>query len=291
MVELLTIPQLWRMVAAMVAVALALAGCTDAGPTAAKDDAPTAIAFGSIRGLVVDATIAPLPQVEVTLDESEKITTTDQDGLFIFEDVPAGAHRLRTAPVGFLPALAETEVIAGEETPIVRMVVTAEGTTAGYAQTMKWEGIIQCSTSVAGDGGNCAPAVFGDEFSETYQFDGRPDFVQSELVWEPTQPTLAEQMSIEYWCNRGPPCPDDSLLILGTVGMSPQVLAMERGLINSWEVGDPDQILYIRVDGRSSNELDPEIMLSQPFTVFTTVFYNTAPPQGWTFVNDGAPPV
>lgn len=242
-----------------------------------------------IRGLVVTEAIAPLADAVVELDEGARTARTDEDGLFTFIDVEPGGHRLRATMAGYFPALAELQVEADQTAPMIRLVLRAENAVTPYAQTMKWDGIIQCSFSVLGTGGNCVPAVFGDDFSEIYQFEGRPDWVQSEMVWESTQ-ALGEDMSIEFWCNRGPPCEADSLLIIGAVGPSPQTLILERGLIDKWQVGDPDQILYIRVDGRSAGDV-PEVVLSQPFTVYTTVFYNTVPPQGWTFVKDGEPPV
>lgn len=274
--------------AALLILAVALAGCSQSTPEGEEPAGQASATFGTIRGLVVTEAIVPLEGVVIELDEGAGNTKTDSKGLFSFDEVVAGAHRLRTNVTAYLPALAEVQVQAGEATPIVRMVVTAETASSPFVELVQWDGFIQCAAGVGMTAGNCAPAVFGDDFSDWVRPSQRPDWVQSEMVWKSTQ-SVSPNLSLQFWCNQGDPCPTESALIAETVGPSPQTLILERGAIEKWQIGDP-QPLYLRVDGRGAGE-QPVLVASQQFTVYSHVFYHTVPPLGWTFVEDGAPPV
>src|SRR5690625_1453590 len=69
-------------------------------PTPAEAQIPTQ----SIRGQVTDAaTGEPVPGVTVMVLDQEPVlgTTTDLEGIFLLEEVPAGRHDLRFSYVGY----------------------------------------------------------------------------------------------------------------------------------------------------------------------------------------------
>lgn len=70
---------------------------------------------GSIVGYVTDAeTRAPLPGVNMVLEDTERGAATEQDGRFVIADVPAGTYTIRASLVGYLTAERTIRVRAGE---------------------------------------------------------------------------------------------------------------------------------------------------------------------------------
>ncbi|WP_281658304.1 carboxypeptidase regulatory-like domain-containing protein [Halobacillus sp. Cin3] len=79
------------------------------------------IPLGRVIGQVADErTTAPIAGAEVDLINSDGVTiastTTDQDGLFRFEDVPSGTYRLRMTRPGYEADTITIEVVEGETT-------------------------------------------------------------------------------------------------------------------------------------------------------------------------------
>ncbi|MDA2930683.1 TonB-dependent receptor [Acidobacteria bacterium AH-259-O06] len=68
-------------------------------------DAQAQVQIGTVRGTVVDPSGAVLPGARVTLDQPitgfSRLTTTDQLGEFVFNNVPFASHRLRVEVAGF----------------------------------------------------------------------------------------------------------------------------------------------------------------------------------------------
>lgn len=84
------------------------------------EEVPT---FGQFSGQVlISGTETPLPGVEVSLvDGTGNVypATTDAEGRFLLEGLPAGKYRFRAAAEGFLARDTEEEVFAGEEVQVI----------------------------------------------------------------------------------------------------------------------------------------------------------------------------
>jgi TonB family protein len=77
---------------------------------------------GEIGGvLLLASTESPLPGVAVVLIDALGMkyeTVTDAEGKWLFENMTAGAYRLKIAPEGFVPVDSKEQVIGGEATEI-----------------------------------------------------------------------------------------------------------------------------------------------------------------------------
>jgi iron complex outermembrane receptor protein len=100
-------PRKWWAAARFVACLLA------AAPAAAGQ-------AGQVSGLVNDATGAPLPGVTVTLSgASDRVTTTNQDGRFVLEQLPDGEYELTAGLDHFVPMVRTIRLVNGTTEPVV----------------------------------------------------------------------------------------------------------------------------------------------------------------------------
>lgn len=96
-------------------------------------------ATGSVRGrVIVEGANRPLPQAQVGVVGTTIGTMTNDDGEYRLSNVPAGPRTVRVVRLGFAPATAQVNVVAGEtatldftirEAPVAleQVVVTATG--------------------------------------------------------------------------------------------------------------------------------------------------------------------
>jgi len=128
-------------------------------PAMTRAQAPTPAVGTVIQGRILDAeSREPVPMVEVVLIATVHRTTTDHDGRFAFQGVPAGTYTLRATRLGYAPLLmANIRAQDGEpvtlELPMTRSVVqlqeitvtpgtfTFMGTGTNVRQTMSREDI------------------------------------------------------------------------------------------------------------------------------------------------------
>lgn len=223
---------------ALLLVAVALAGCAgdSGGPTDDEDvfddlDVSATEDTGIIRGIVVDPTVVPVPDVTVTLQGSEQTTTTNAEGAFVFSDLEPGTYFLTADKVGFTPTQSSVSVVAGvDRPPIVKVQLIPDPTENPYLSSMQFDGFIACSVrgAVIGIALCSVVAGFGDEFNVDYTLDRVPDWVQSEAVWDSTQ-VLGDEMSLSLTCLDGETgCPDGQYEIAQGEGPSPQVAFFGR---------------------------------------------------------------
>ena len=100
-------------VSVLVWSALALAGPLTPGPAFGFEDT------GSIRGTVVaEDGGAPLPAAVVVLDGTGVSTTTDADGAFAIDGLPAGAVDVTVTRDAFAPLTVSATVVAGQPTRV-----------------------------------------------------------------------------------------------------------------------------------------------------------------------------
>ena len=302
--------QAW--LAAALAVAM-FAGCSEdsAPPPPADDeekfdtlDTKSTAETGVIRGLVLDPTITPIPDVTVKVTGTALATTTNQDGAFAFSDVEPGTYFLQAVKPGFAPVQASVTVVAGIDKPdIVKVQMIADPSSAPFIQPYVFDGFIECSLGGAAFGGYVyysacsegllAPVFPEDAFATSYLVGyNYPTWTQAEQVWESTQ-TLSQSLSnnIHY--------PDsgetDGQKDLSVEGPSPLRNTMDEERSKEYLEGrnyDPENELRLRmrIFTRATDGLGPALTIQQEFTIYTHLFYNLLPPDDWWFITDGKPP-
>ena len=292
-----------RFAAAVLLVSL-LAGCAD-GAGDAADALPVEIPPGwaLVRGVVVDAAIRPVADVEVSLTGGglNKTAKTDAEGLFSFE-VPPGTYFLRVTHFAYREVSVTVTVEEGDQ-PSTKILVERLFEQEAYHETLKFEGFIQCGYSISGVMSSLCVNDY-THFVGPYTcpecehlFDRRStDFaigngwqtMISEMTWDPTAQGTSDQMrltishfprSASHWYCGGADA--DPVLVRMEVGVPCEDQQDEPTMVPP--EGLPNMHLFAATsapDGQPAS-----VAFSQSFTVFTNVFYYGKPPEGWSFVN------
>lgn len=291
---------------ALVLATALLAGCSQKATT--QETTQVSATTGSIRGVVVDAAIRPLGGVLVTLragaDKTMTLNTTD-GGLFRFDQVPAGVQVIKAHRVGYLDVQVQVPVQAGVAQPNetkVTLGIDPSYTKPFVQQPFKFQGIMQCSamlnapqpvghTAVAAcavPGQTTGMAAADDRFIAIHPLDnGRPQFVQSELVWTPGGP-LANQLQL-YMDERNRTATMSAgqngvstgyYELEHSAGKSPVVVHVEGPAVQRLGQGYD---LQLRVFAWYDDPTPAGAVFQQDFTLYSTVFYGFSPPSGWTF--------
>lgn len=88
------------------------------GTPVAFGDADVTADTGAITGIIVDTAIVPVAGLDVVLTGLGTATTTDEEGLFVFEGLDPGAYFLEATGDGYLPTQFSADVRAGEVTKV-----------------------------------------------------------------------------------------------------------------------------------------------------------------------------
>ncbi len=279
-----------------------LAGCASdetAPPTGGEFEPYKPLAGkGLIRGVVVDVSITPIAGVSVALVGSETTTLTDAEGRFEFLNVAPGAHFLRVQKAGYQAVQANAQVVADEPNPpVLRIRLALDPTFIQMAETVKWDGIMNCQVGWnAGTGirpgvdNNAANPCFAanvavedmDRIVKEYHYDATPTYSQSELIWTPSQ-TLAGYMSVMYTYTAEGGLDNYAR----ASGGSTLAIGANQTLLAEKEVGRGEPLI-VRVFASSADTLT--IIAQQDFEVFTTTFIGFEPDEGWLYTVDGQHP-
>jgi hypothetical protein len=300
---------------------LVLSGCaSSAGPDAGDGssqedfddlDLDATSTTGIVRGLVVDDRIVPIPDAAVALraPDGEQTATTDAQGRFGFDDLPAGTYFISASKLNYESVQTAVEVVAGEDDPApVRVLLTRLFSVEPFSFTTKFEGFIQCGyeaiiitslclndyeTILVPDIPPTLKEVF-DNRGYVSALDGNWSTLVFELTWEPTAQGTSEEMFllVSYW-NR------TASDWYGQEGGEPPVvmLRFEAGEDHASSSGDvipeeglPDLYAYGGIQGSHCVVGCVGLGFSQDFTIFQTNFFYGKPPEGWSFVAGDQPP-
>ncbi|MFO1535405.1 MAG: carboxypeptidase-like regulatory domain-containing protein [Thermoplasmatota archaeon] len=291
-----------------------LAGCAQQGSDVPHGAVAPTATTGTVRGLVVDAGIHPLAGAAVTLRVADHSTVanTSADGLFRFDGVPAGSHVLRVHRTGYLAVQLPVQIEPGVAEPgLVRVALDPDPAyRKPFLQPFKFSGLMECSAVVdapapVGRAAVAACALPGqtvgvsptqDSFIAIHVLDsGRPDFVQSELVWTPSGP-LADTLLLhmdQRNHSAGPPTVGAEGAQAGYTelasasGPSPLIVGVEGAGVNRLGLGND---LQLRVFAWFEEPVPVGVVVEQSFDLYSTVFYGFRPPMGWS-IADGLPTV
>ncbi len=306
---------------ALLAFAVALAGCNGGSPSADQglEEGFTDLGLeatattGVLRGLVVDPTILPVAGAQVTLVSTGASTTTGEDGLFGFDELEAGPYFLAVEKVGYAKVQASAEVVAGMASPpVVRILLQPDPSSIPYVVAQSYSGYVQCSFKLANlvfDASSCDPAgatglSANDDSQPWFPVTGPPLYYQSEMTWESTQPAGTGLVTIQWACNEGD-CGDDDYRLCNVRGQSPLTCRVNRTAslveggggvgIEEAELGTSNMGYNVQMFANCfecvpGTVLGVGVVLEQRFDVFNHLFYGYEPPAEWTFISDGPPP-
>lgn len=279
-----------------------LAGCSDEVPPAEAQQPlvaadsfeefelqETPVQFGVIRGVVVDAALAPLAGALVELVEQGQNTTTTEAGVFAFKDVPPGTHFLKASLARYETTQTSVDVVAGVPEPeVVKVLLPRVPGTEPRAVGAVFEGFITCSLRIPAAGFNDGCGVFGDiglgstqRQDVTYEGTGI-QWWQAEMTWESNSQTserLCMGVSAETIAG-GDVC-----------GPDPLVQAMDRTLVEVNDLEAGEDFEFVAYPDHLAGDVSGNLVLQQSFKIVHYVFYNFTPEPGWTFVADGEPVV
>jgi hypothetical protein len=280
-------------------VLVLLAGCAGAPvPESAEEADPT----GVLRGLVVDAALRPLADVNVSVAQAGQdaaLAQTGVDGLFRFEGLAPGTYVVEARKATYLSAQTLANVQADVPEPdLVQLVLAVQEDEVPFVVAIAWEGYIGCAFTY---GNLCsAPAqlgydILGDSsahlFWSEYVDVGRvPDLVQAEAVWHATLPTSEELKPIFGWSE---PVAWQQLQYGGTFFSesvrSPSFHRLDAELLAEPQVGVTAGLVVEFYSGGDVSS-PTGLTLNQPVRLFLHNFYGYLPPEAWRFATDGAPP-
>lgn len=267
--------------------ALLLAGCTNDGPAAEAVtlgdgtqvelvEVENTATTGSISGVVVDEAIRPLAGVNVSLVGPGLTTVSNQNGLFVFEDVVPGLAVVKANGTGFLAAQTSTDVFAGN-TAKVRIVLLADPTPQPYHQTLKFDwydeagvALVDFAVDLFGRGIiNETVPPFCDVCYFEFEVDGPFEDAIVEAVWEDNLATPAENATEYYWTLRGVASNEYESDYFYSPGraLAPGATYAGETLLSINLAADENWVTY-----------------QQEAELFVTIFYLEGAPSGWSFV-------
>ncbi len=290
-----------------------LAGCAEQGVTESPDgvdvekEVQATSTTGGIRGVVVDESITPIPDVTVTLQGQDKQTVTDAGGEFVFSGLDPGVYFVQTQHPLYETIQQAATVEAGVSDPkAVRLQLVRNTVQDPFLSTLSFNGYIVCSTNLSGIGyseecgeGVGYPCLLPPTVYECGDRIGRQDGSTPQIWFNPDQPGAASiiveqawtpslslatgntaafrtHLALDWICD--PFCGGDR--IVATVQESPLYLRADSEQLGERDIG-PDSDLSTFVYSGSDNG----VILEQKYEQYVTFSFGLAPPEGWSFIN------
>lgn len=276
--------------------ATALAGCSDGAPAEDPEDElfeetqDLSTGKGLIRGVVVDASILAVPDARVVVQGQDLETQSGENGAFTFTDVEPGTYFLEVSKAGWSRVQQSVEVQADvEKPPVAKILLERIPGSEPRAVTLSQEGIIICSIGEPLADHSCD--VTGDQKTDiVFDIEGAPDWIQTEIMWESTQPAGDNLYVIQGVCACDGLPGFDQRFDETSNALSVHTARADPGFLDAHDVGGAAKQLYVDVSA-SGPTLGTGLALDQGFTVYATYFYNIeAPAEDWRFTSDGPYP-
>lgn len=296
----------------LLAFALFLAGCTGNGDPSAKVDVPDAFqepvevadGKGVLRGIVITPAIVPVADAVVQIVSSGQNKTTDEDGAFVFADLEPGSYFIEVSKPGWTRVQQSAEVVADVAEPeAVKVIIEQLPGSQPRVETLRYEGYIGCSFGTPINYGGCGFATNQQDDAEAYfDVEGIPSVVQTEVLWDSTQPSGDWFYLVQGFCTCDggvPDLPEDGGARFDELpdAQSGHTARANSTYLREFKVGEDPSVGQLVVSVSASGP-EPDttngsgVALNQAFEVYATFFYNIPEPDpDWKFHVDGPYPV
>jgi hypothetical protein len=296
-----------------------LAGCSDGEGQATAGPEATPAGTGTLHGIVVDEAVRPLEGAAVQASGPSGIlnATTGTDGTFRFEDLSPGVYIVVVSKAYYSTKQEAVDVSENvAEPPLAKFQLVFQQGLVPVVELYKFEGFFECSAWPTNGCANVNIVTgimlcsFGlpcfnttqDRSVELIPITPQPDFIQSEMVWEPTN-DQGRAMTFGLFAATREELQDGFADGYNyTEGESPLMLQLQGEELKESRIGIEGRQMGIQVSvgvstgvpGGCPGVADPcglGVSVQQPYTTFTHAFYGFAPPPGWLFTETGrAPP-
>jgi hypothetical protein len=286
------------------------AGCLSS--EAAEIQAPAARASfgeetGAIRGVVVDDSLNPMPNLLVGLNGGNA-SLTDGAGAFVYSDLLPGTYEVLVQGVAVLPVSTRVEVVAQQATEVT-IAVQHLPSTEPYLETRIQDGITFCGTSFR-EPGAAKPSYL--QICGVLFYAGLTDYDRFRLDWQIPMPGLVGLWAETVWVRNSAAAGGYNVLwdvfdssgnirLIGSngSGQSPLQVRIERAAIDAQVEahGDGDcpadgechlgsfHASYGETLGPSA-PVDAAVSVMQRYSVYLTSFYHGELPNEFTAVGD-----
>ncbi|MEK6985976.1 MAG: carboxypeptidase-like regulatory domain-containing protein [Candidatus Thermoplasmatota archaeon] len=292
-----------RGIAFLAVASLFLAGCSGAGDESTSTVDPfaetpdLASGKGLIRGLVLTPGLVPVKGAIVELPTFAPNQTTDDNGAFVFADLEPGTYFLKVSKPGWTTLQQSADVAANDPEPaILKIAIERIPGAEPRALTLRLNGYISCSIGLPVTFLDCN--TIEEQMSRLhFGIEGKPDWIQTEILWQSSQPTGDWLYVIQGLCSCEGGIPDVGGARFNETAeaRSLHVARASPGFLKEHEVGSAEAkelVIDVSASGPEPATTNGSgIALSQKFEVFATFFYNLDPDPAWTFVEDGDYPV
>lgn len=295
-------------IAVLVASTILLAGCTAQGNAATPQDAsaaPPSSAAGegaaTIRAVVTDDTLVPLPGVTVALKESSALATTDEGGQALFTQVDPGEYTLIAQRLGYEAAAKKVRVIA-DETVDVQFQLVAIPVVEARHFTYIFKGYMTCGGGLIvvaftfcgnytqpSPAGNITFPALDPNHRVFFDQQGTPEHktIIAEMVWKPGSAVSARSMQLHLWQNHRctPVCNPEHRYGSGE-GPSPVVVRSD-GPFAGLKKGPATITHTVWTPFQTSDPPYIVLTIQQPFTLYSTHFFGQEAPEDFVARPDG----
>lgn len=298
-----------RGLALLLTLPLLLAGCTGNGggggeevPDRFKEPVDVEEGKGVLRGLVITPAIVPVAGAVVSIVSLGQNQTSDADGAFVFADLEPGTYFLSVSKPGWTSVQQSADVVAdvAEPAPVKVMIERLPGSEP-RVETLRYEGYIGCSFGTPINYGGCGFATNQEDDAEAY-FDvqAAPSVVQTEILWDSTQPSGDWFYVVQGFCacDGGVPDVGDARFDELPDAQSGHTARANGTFLREWDVRGDNPDYRQLVVSISASGPEPEttngsgIAVNQAYEVYATFFYNIPEPDPeWKFHLDGPYPV
>ncbi len=296
-------------------VLLLLAGCAEKAPAdeatndLGQDRIEVDETTGAIRGLVVDQAITPIEGAHVIVQGAgEQLeTTSDADGLFIFNRIDPGTYFVTVSKQFFTEAQSSVQVEAGVTPELVRVQIDQLFDQQPFVVREKFEGYFQCAYNFAVSStcvndytridptgtcpGGCLKELSSlvDNREYVTAIDANWATINIELTWEASLAGTANTMglTVSYYDRVGAGHNWGSFS-----GEEPMIARLDVTAVGGDESVFPDRIPYSGLDDffvfMAAGE--GQVAVGQSFEVFQTTSYIAPLPEGYSFVKGDPDP-
>jgi hypothetical protein len=281
-----------RLLAAVALLAVVVAGCQAKAPPAGAG-VPIGDGRAALAGVVVDEAIRPLAGAVVDVTDAGLNATTDAEGRFLLP-VPAGSHLVEIRHPRYAALRQAVDV---PETGLrgLTLQLTLPASEAPYRTVAKFDGFVVCSLGVSvifseecGEGVGTPVGRFGKQANNAIRYDFQAESpslktLVVEQVWEPTSDAGREMLVLvdtAWTCE--PACGGDAVGEGFMQGPSPLLLRVDEADLAP-HLAAPATVFTTYTLARN-DPAQANVLLNQPFQLFTTLFYREAAPEGYSFV-------